>query len=193
MSAIKPAGTRRGRQAGSASVEFGLIAVVFFMFIFAVIELARLMFLFNTLEDATRRAASAAAITNFKSESDLNKVRWRALFRSNAGGLVLMPELTDQAIRIDYLALRKGEDGALSLQPMTTLPETPAENRRNCLVDPYAANCIRLVRVRVCDPTDTAVCKPMMFTTLTSVIRFQMPLPIATTIAQAQSLGLRPD
>ncbi|WP_426114630.1 TadE family protein [Massilia sp. PWRC2] len=178
---------------GSTLIEFALIVLVFLMFLFAVLELARLMFLYNTFQEVTRRAASAAATTDFSKSTEMDKVRQDAIFRSTSGSLVLMPELTDQAVRVDYMSLSMGADGALAMQAIAAgaVPSSPEENRRNCLIDPYADNCIRLVRVRICDPATTSACSPMMFNTWTSIVSLTVAMPLATTIASAQTLGLR--
>jgi hypothetical protein len=183
---------RREFGQGSVLVEFALIVLVFLMFLFAVLELARLMFLYNTFQEVTRRAASVAATTDFNKSGEMDKVRWNAIFRTSAGGLVLMPELTDEAVRIDYMSLSIGSDGAMTMQPIASgvAPTSPEENRRNCLIDPYADNCIRLVRVRICDPKTTSDCAPMIFKTLTSIVNLAVPMPLATTIAPVQTLGL---
>lgn len=179
-------------QRGSMAIEFGLVLIVFLAFIFGIMELGRLMFLFNTLEDATRRAAIAAAATDLGQAASLDTIRQKAIFRSSPGGLVLMPELTEQAIRIDYLSLARASDGALTMHSTSagSLPANSLENRRNCAIDPYAMNCVRFVRVRVCDPKSTSDCEPMIFRTLTSILPFSVPLPIATSVAQAQTMGL---
>jgi hypothetical protein len=179
-------------QRGSTAVEFGVVLLPFLIFIFVIIELGRIMFLFNTLEDATRRAAISAAATDLGQAASLDTIRQKAIFRSSPGGLVLMPELTDQAIRIDYLSLARANDGALSMKSIaaTSLPMNALENRRNCAVDPYAANCVRFVRVRVCNPQNVNGCDPMMFRTLTSIVPFSIQLPLATSVAQAQTMGL---
>lgn len=180
------------RQRGVGAVEYALVAAVFFTLLFGVIEVARLVFLLNTLQEVTRRAANDAATTDFSNQVKLDGVRQRAIFRSSAGGLVLMPELTDQAIRIDYLTIQRNSDGTLAMAPIPTasLPGSPAENRRNCLVDPNGLACIRLVRVRVCDPSNSGDCQRMQFRSLFSLVNLSVSLPMATTVAKAQSLGL---
>jgi TadE-like protein len=179
------------RQRGSTAVEFGLLVTVFLVFVFGIIELARAMFLFNTMYDATRRAASAAATTNFGSAANLAAVRQMAIYRTDPGGLILMPTLKDTAVRIDFLSISRASDGTLSRQPIGpgAMPASPAENRRNCLLDPYAGNCAQLVRVRICDPNNANDCDPVQFRPMTSLIPLSLSLPMATTIARTQSLG----
>lgn len=102
-----------------------------------------------------------------------------------------MRELTDQSIRIDYLAVRRDDDGTLTMVPIpaATLPSSPSENRKGCNMDPNSMTCIRIVRVRVCKADNSANCEPMEFKSLLSLFHFTLPLPTATTLAKAQSLG----
>lgn len=173
------------RESGATLVEFALIALVFFAFLFAIIDLARLMFLYNTLQESTRRAASAASVSDATNPAAMDKVRQNAIFRTAPGGLVLMTELTDSAIRIDYLSLNRDASGAYTMQPSTTGASfSPAANRHHCAVDPYANNCVRLVRARVCDPQTTATCEPMKFSPSISFFHVRIPLPIASTLVK---------
>lgn len=184
----------RRHQQGTAAVEFGLVVLAFLMVVFGIIEIARLIFLFNTLQEVTRRAADAAANTDFTNTTKLDEVRQHAIFRSSAGGLVLMSELTDQSVRIDYLSLSRDSEGNLSMVPIqaANLPSSPAENRKACLVDPNGATCIRVVRARVCQSGILPECEPMQFNSFVPLLSFSMALPRATTLARAESLGISP-
>lgn len=186
--------SRKRLQQGTVVVEFGLVLMAFFMVVFTIIEIARLMFLFNTLQEVTRRAATAAAITDFTSTAKLDAVRQNAIFRNSAGGLALMSQLTDKSIRIDYLSLSRDTDGNLSMVPIPAgnLPSSPAENRRGCLVDPNSATCIRIVRARVCQSDIAPECEPMQFQSFVPLLSFSIALPRATTLARAESLGIAP-
>lgn len=186
---------RHERQAGSMLVEFALVILVFLAFLFAVIDMARLMFVTNTLQEATRRAASFSSTSNPGSAAGYDAIRYKAIFRTSPGGLMLMPELTDKSVRIDYLAVVRDSSGAYSTQeiPGGLISSDPAQNRHNCVVDPYAANCIRFVRVRICDPQNTATCEPMKFKPMLNFFSFEIPLPTATTISKSQSFGYTPN
>ena len=186
---------RFGPQQGATVVEFALIVSVFLMFIFLILEIARLMFLYNTLQVVTRRAASGSAVSDFSKSADMDLLRQRAIFRTTPGSLVLMPELTDNAVRIDYLSLSRGSDGTLTMQSVGggSAPSSPGENRKNCKNGMYAANCLRFVRVRICDPSDTGSCTPIKFSPLFSMISTATHLPVATTITPLQSLGATPN
>lgn len=176
---------RSRRQSGATVVEFALIVLVFFAFLFAIIDLARLMFLYNTLQESTRRAASAASVSDATNAAAMDRIRQNAIFRTTPGGLALMTELTDSAIRIDYMSLNRDASGVYTMQVSTTgSTSSLAANRRNCAVDPYANNCVRLVRARVCDPQTTATCEPMKFSPSISFYNIRISLPIATTIVK---------
>lgn len=181
---------RRNRVTGAFSVEFALMLLVYLTIMFGVIEVARAIYLFNTLHDVTRRAASAAAITNFRDEPAKDKIRQNAIFRSTPGKLLLGDPVTDEHIRIDYMALVRNAGGA-TLTPIATgaLPSCTARNRIVCMTDPNAASCIRFVRVQVCEPGNTGQCDPVRYRTIVSLIDLALDLPQATTIFPVETLG----
>lgn len=75
---------------GVAAVEFALVSSVFFMLLFSVVELARLMYLWNAAAEATRLGARTAAVC------DLGASAVKARVRS------LLPMLTDADIDLRY-------------------------------------------------------------------------------------------
>lgn len=181
---------RPSRQTGTATIEFAIIAIFFLTIVFATLELARIGFLLNALQEATRRAAAAAAKVDYRDTAALEKVRADAVFRSSPGPLALGAPVTSDNVKIDYLSVSK----TLELTHMSTLPTCPAGNRWNCLTDPQADNCIRYVRVRICAAMDmsgncTQVSYQMVFPFLDLS---GMKLPTAETIVPAGSLGLTP-
>ena len=141
----------RTRESGSVAIEFSLIAIVFFTVVFATLELARMEFLLNTLEEVTRRAAAAAANVDYRDTTALQKVRTDAVFRTSSGPLALGTPVTSENVKIDYLSV---STATWSLNHMSTLPACPAGNRLNCTTNPDADNCIRFVRARVCASMD---------------------------------------
>lgn len=50
------------KQKGAETVEFAMIALLFFAILFAIIEFSRALFVWNALTEATRRGARMAAI-----------------------------------------------------------------------------------------------------------------------------------
>jgi len=177
------------RQEGIAAVEFSAVALIFFLLMFGVIELARAMYICNTLQEVTRRAAALAVNTDFSNDAGMQRVRELAIFRQSPGGLVFASPITDQHVKIDYLRIPAGSTVPVSMTG--ALPASPQENRINCMKDPTAANCIRLVRVRICVPGgDGETCDPVPYQTLVSLIPLGFSLPRATTIAKIETLGL---
>lgn len=179
---------RRSRQAGSVAVEFALIAAVFFAIVFAAMELARIEYLVNTLEETTRRAAAAAANTDYRDAAAIQRIQAGAVFRNSPGPLGLGDPVASEHVRIDYLWLPKA-----SWDPthMSTLPACPAGNRLNCLTDPNASNCIRFVRARVCASVDDAGnCERLPWRMVFPFLDLSgLKLPSAETIVPAGSLG----
>jgi Flp pilus assembly protein TadG len=183
--------TRRIREQGVAAVEFAVVAIIFFLFVFGIIEIARAMYICNTLQEVTRRAAALAAITDFSSTSAMQQVRQQAVFRESPGLLMFAQPITDDYVKIDYMSIQKsGSTLTMTPIPSGSLPSSPAVNYATCLKDPYASNCIRLVRVRVCEPDGSQACTRAPYQTLVSMIPLSFGLPESTTIVNAETLGL---
>lgn len=180
-------------QAGAVVIEFALALPIFLMLIFSVIELARISYLFNTLQEVTRRAATLAANTDFTDAAANNAVRQAAVFRIDSGTLALGAPVTDAHVRIDYLSLDQGGGSAtLPEIPPASLSSCPASNRIVCMKDGNASNCIRFVRARICDPGNTAECARVPYQAIVSFISLPLQLPMATRIVTAESLGFVP-
>jgi len=181
------------RQLGIAAVEFALLAIVFFMFVFSMLEVTRAVYLFNTLQEITRRAATDAANSAFDPAST-EAVRRRAMFSDADGNLILGFPVTPAHLKIDYLSVTGGASSStLGMQIISALPSCPAENATNCLTDPYGASCIRLVQVRICQPTEGDECAAVPYQSVFPFIDLSMvTLPRATTIVPAQTMGNRP-
>lgn len=190
MSAPKRARPRSWRhprsQAGVAAVEFALLAIIFFMFVFGVIEIARLLFVLNTLQEVTRRAAAAAVGVYPRDTQGIAKIKQDAVFRSSPGDLILAPPVTNEHVRLDYLRFD------LTVIPQASWPDSAAANRQICLMNPRAPTCIRFVQASVCDPSGTDDCSAVRSQMLLPFIDLQVPLHRATTIAPVESLGYVP-
>lgn len=184
----QPAFTGRTREAGSVAVEFALVALIFFTIVFATLELARMEFLLNTLEEVTRRAASAAANVDFRDTAALQKVQANAVFRDESGPLALGTPVSSDNVKIDYLSV---SNATWDLNHMSTLPSCPAANRLNCMTNPDADNCIRFVRARVCASMDgDGNCETLPYQMIFPLIDLSaMKLPSAETIVPAGTLG----
>lgn len=179
------------KQHGVAAIEFAMVAIIFFLLFFGIVELARAMYLCNTLQEVTRRATALAVNTDFSDAAAMQVVRERAVFRSSPGILALGDPITDQHVKIDYIHIPL--NSTVPTPIAGALPADPRENRLNCARDLHAANCIRLVRVRICLPGDNgSACTPVPYKALVSLIPFSFPLPLSTTIATAETLGMPP-
>jgi hypothetical protein len=178
-----------------AAVETAVLMFVFLMIIFAIIEMARAMFIYQTVHEATRFAARAAATTSHRDTAALDRIRQRAVLRDSPGELILGRPVTDRNVRIDYLALLRKADGSMSLAPISpsSLPLCPRQNREICMRDPYASNCIRFVRARICEDDGAAGCNPVRYQSLVQLIAWEAPIPIAQTVRPAESFGSLPE
>ncbi len=196
MSATK-AGTMRSNrcvksnQGGVAAVEFMMVATAFFTIVFGIIELARAMYLFNTMAEVTRRAAHEAANVSFRDSAELDLVRKRAVFDETNGNLPFGSPITYRNIRIEHLYLPKDQT-ALKVIPDASLPSCPAKNRLNCMTDPNSASCIRAVQARICQETAASgACTPVTYQSVVSFINLPLRLPTSLTIVSAETLGYK--
>jgi hypothetical protein len=189
MRAIKPPGRRprfAAAAAGATTIEFALLFIYFLTLVFGIIEVARLLFVFNTLQEVTRRAA-AAAVNVYPSDANaIARVKQYAVFRDTPGALMLSPPVTDAHVRLDYLTID------LAVIPPASWPADAAANRQVCMLDPHAANCIRFVQARICAPGNAGACGDVTSRTLLPLIELSVPLHKATTIATVESLGYVP-
>lgn len=194
----------RGCQRGVVAVEAALLLGLFMTVMFMALEVARAMYLFNTAQEITRRAARAAAVSDFSDAATMQRVRQQAIFRTTAGALLLADGIDDSSVRIDYLSLERNAGAANSHAPVPVaagnLPACPLRNRVNCIANPYGATCVRLVRARLCQPgADSGACAPVPYTTmlpgLLSLFQGTNPpitMPTFDTVVVADSLGYLP-
>lgn len=177
-------------QRGFAAVEFAFVALMFFTLVFGIIEVARAMYICNTLQEVTRMAAAKAANADFSDPAALQTIRQKSIFRDSPGTLVFAEPISDQHVRIDYMYIPQNAVAPVAIT--SALPASPEQNRLNCTRDTNAADCVRLVRVRICKPDGGANCDPVPYQTLVSIISLPFLLPVATTIAKVESLGMPP-
>lgn len=83
------------KQRGVYVIEFTLVAAVFFILLFAAIEFGRLLFTYNVLHEASRRAARLAVVCQVN--SDINSI---ALFNDAE----ILPNLNATNLTISYLS-----------------------------------------------------------------------------------------
>ncbi|WP_332879424.1 TadE/TadG family type IV pilus assembly protein [Massilia sp. S19_KUP03_FR1] len=181
----------RRKRTGSVAIEFSLVAILFFTVVFGTLELARVEYLLNTLEEVTRRAASAAANVDYRDDVAMQNVRANAVFRTSRGPLLLGDPVTADNVKIDYLSVSKA---TWDMTHMSNLPTCPEGNQSNCMTDPHGANCIRFVRARICTSVDDdSNCSLMPYQMVFPFLNLsRMKLPSAETIVPAGSLGAKP-
>ena len=187
---------KRG-QRGTAAVEFALLASLFFLIIFGIIEVTRMLYVYGTLQEVTRRAASSAVHVYPTDTAGIARLKYAALFRTGPGELALAPPVSDAHLKIDYLALtRDPDDGELSLAPVApgSIPNSAARNRQLCMANPNAADCIRFVQVRICGTPDDGAgeCPLVRSRMLLPMIDLRVPLHRSTTIVPVESFGYVP-
>lgn len=86
-------------QSGVTSIEFAIIGAVFFMVLFAIVELGRALFVVNTLTEATRRGARMAAVCPVGSAVPASV----AVFGNGGSGSTVISGLTTANVVIEYL------------------------------------------------------------------------------------------
>lgn len=192
MQAIKPTsitGRLLQKQQGGAAVEFAFVVVLLLTLIFGAMELGRAMYICNTLQDVTRRAAALAANTDFSDSAAMQRVRERAILRDSPGFLLFARPVTDANIKIDYLAVTASASGLVTSPiAQSSLPADPARNLEVCAGNPNDAGCIRLVRVRIC-LAGGGDCNPVPYQSMVSLVPMHFTLPWSTTIVTAETLG----
>lgn len=89
------------RQRGITTVEFAIIGGIAMVALFAVFEIGRVFFVFNALEEASRRGARMAAVCQLN-DAAIAEV---AVFNPSGGGSAssLIPGLTTANIEVRYL------------------------------------------------------------------------------------------
>lgn len=186
---------RRDRQRGVYAVEFSLVAIIFFLMVFGIVEFARMLYIFNTVQEVTRIAASAAIHENFRDTDRLQRIREAAVLRSGPGILPLGAPVSDEHVRIEYLSAidNDGGNAELTVIPQSQLPSCPIRNRHICMADPNASNCVRYVRARICEPGNTESCDKAHVTLMIPGLNFTVGIPHAAFVLPVESLGYMPN
>jgi Flp pilus assembly protein TadG len=87
------------RQHGLATVELAIIATLLLMVIFGVIEIARALYMVNTLTEATRRGARMAAVCPIGDPKPASV----AVFDAGGGSSAIVSGLTTANVSVEYL------------------------------------------------------------------------------------------
>jgi hypothetical protein len=197
-------GGSKRRQRGASAVEFGLVAIVFFVLLLGIIEFGRIFYLWNTVQEVTRRAAREAVVRGF-STTDQNAIRGAAIFHcqlaapgqaypsSCTGGTFSLPwggeEVTNLVVNLSYLNA--------SMNEVQSMPTTVEENFTACEADRNGDDCIRFVQARVCQQQGNN-CNPVEYADpLLGFFGYlgmdiKVNIPPSTVVMPAESLGFRP-
>jgi hypothetical protein len=91
------------QQRGLTTVEFSIVGLLLFVVLFGVFEIARMMWVFNALDEVTRRGARMAAVCQI----DDPAIHQVAIFNDagEMGPSRLIPGLTTGNIELNYLDL----------------------------------------------------------------------------------------
>ncbi|WP_342113832.1 TadE/TadG family type IV pilus assembly protein [Pseudoduganella sp. OTU4001] len=162
------------RQRGAAAVEFALIGGLLIALIYAIFEFSRMLFVYSSMQEITRRGAREATVRWVDQTSTIKRL---ALFGSTTlpGG----PEVTDANIFIRYLQ-------ANGIDEVTTTPLDAGDNLAACIDATRTTECIMYVEVSV----QNVVYTPVIFKPgKMSVSKIATTLPRATTTVYAESMG----
>lgn len=156
------------RQLGAAAVEFALVSLIFFTLLFGVLEFGRMLFVYNTMQEVTRRGAREAVVRWI---DQAEAVKTIALF--DAAAMPAGPEVTTSNIKIEYLR----KDGLA----VTAFPSDPGDNLSACGDITRTASCIYSVRVSIVG---------VSYSPMVSLFSFlNIALPESTVTMHAESLG----
>ncbi|QBI04161.1 TadE/TadG family type IV pilus assembly protein [Pseudoduganella albidiflava] len=172
---------------GLVTIELALVLGTFLLLVLGTLEVARVMYVLNTVQDVTRVAARAATVTDFTNAAAMDALRARALLGSASGTLPLVPELGTANVHIEYLG--QSANGTVTA---ITRPQCPAQNVVNCAISPHAGSCIRLVRVSICGATGAGgACTPLNYQPMTGIVPglASLSIPPSATLVKAESLG----
>ena len=175
---------KRSRQCGAASVEFALIAIVFFTVFLGIVEFGRFLYVLNTVQEVTRNAARMQVV---RWVTATDAVQREAVFQSGTSGEVSLPagpEVTNAKILISFY--NTYTDALNQTNKLTLSGKTPADNLNNCLL----ANdqCIRFVRASFTDAQGNSDLQYVPLMPLFSYL--SISLPGSTVIMPAESMGL---
>lgn len=180
-------------QRGAAAVEFALVMVPFFLLLLGAMEFGRLLYLWNTVQEVTRRAARQAVVSQFDKNTVQNIQRSAVFLAPNVNGaLPAAPEITNAKVVIRYL---RNADGDLA----NPLPKDAGDNSSACLDVKRVNSCIRFVEVCVSKGNSCAPDQLISFIPMISIFSQSGPfstdltglkIPLSTVRMPAESLGL---
>jgi hypothetical protein len=156
-----------------------LVIGAFSALLAGVTEMGRYLYMWNTVQEVTRRAARLAVVSGF-SAADVDTVQHHAVFHAGEGGTVSVPgaqSITSSQVRLRYLDSTMNE--------VDSLPSDSVDNLSACLDGARQGSCIRYVEASVCR-TQASPCVPVEFSSLFGVT---LKIPPSSVRMAAESLG----
>lgn len=181
------------REVGATAVEFALISIFFFTLVLGIVELGRLMYVWNTVQEVTRRAAREAVVRDFDSAADVPALRRQAIFRAGSTGTVTLPgatEISNGEVRITYLDV--------NLTEVVAFPDDPEDNLSACEDVARITSCIRYVRAEICTVSNGACTGEILYQPLIGFLfavagaDFRIGIPVSPVVMPAEGLGFVP-
>ena len=180
-------------QRGAATVEFALLAIVFFMALLGIMEFGRIMYIWNTTQEVTRHAAREAVVRDF-SAAETAAIKRESIFQGGTSGAVSLPagvEITNATVRLVYLTVDAGNNRVA----ITTgnMPADPADNISACGdAGRVFTSCIRFVQA--CIAVDDTCAnfiqyQPMVLLLANLGIDLVIDIPASSVVMPAESLG----
>jgi hypothetical protein len=183
-------------QRGAATVEFALIAIVFFMVLLGIMEFGRIMYIWNTAQEVTRRAAREAVVRDF-SAAETGAIKRESIFQAGTSGTVNLPagaEVTNATVRLVYLTVDAG--GNTVAITAGNMPLDPADNISACNdVLRVTISCIKFVQACIAaDDTcaNSILYQPMVLLLANLGINLAINIPASSVVMPAESLGFVP-
>lgn len=156
------------QQQGAAAIEFAFICLLFFTILFAILEFGRMMYVYNTMQEVTRRGARAAVVRWVDQTATIKSIAFFGGTAIPAGA-----EVEDDDMTIEYL---NQAGGTSSPQPVS-----PGDNLSACGDALRTTECIYSVRVSITGVSYSPMVNLFSFLGIT--------LPPASVTMHAESLG----
>jgi Flp pilus assembly protein TadG len=173
--------SRRHLQQGAAVIELALTMMVFLTVALGIMELGRIMYLWNTVQEVTRRAAREAVVRDFTSQ--VSAIQREAIFRAGSTGAAYLPaglEISNTRVQINYLNA--------SLNEASPLPADPADNLSACGDASRTSSCIRFVEA--CVATNSTCTGAVTYAPMAGLFPFlAVSIPVSSVVMPAESLG----
>lgn len=166
-------------QNGTTAIEFAIVALLFFAIVLGIMEFGRILYMWNTVQEVTRRAAREAVVRSF---ADADRISRLAVFsdENTDGSLPAGLEITNAYVQINYLTA--------AFVPADPLPSDPADNLSACANSGRTSSCIRYVEA--CVATGSDCTGFVRYAPMVRLFPFlAIDIPVSSVVMPAESLG----